>query len=125
VSGDSSLDYSKRFDNEEAVFTVVSHDLTHQQKQSRIDSCKQLLALNDADPAEFFALLMTGDESWFTSEETTAHAMATLRQSSSKKGPTSAAMWETIGISLLGHTRNPAQRLGSSGCDSSEQQHLL
>jgi hypothetical protein len=44
----------------------VPHDLTHQQKQAQIDSCKQLLAFNDADPAEFFARLVTGDELWFS-----------------------------------------------------------
>jgi hypothetical protein len=44
----------------------VPHDLTQQQKQAQIDSCKQLLALNDADPVEFFARLVTGDELWFT-----------------------------------------------------------
>jgi hypothetical protein len=44
----------------------VPHDLTRQQKQARIDSCKQLLVLNDANPAGFFAGLVTGDESWFS-----------------------------------------------------------
>lgn len=37
----------------------VPHDLTQQQKQARIDSSKQLLALNDIDPAELFAYLVT------------------------------------------------------------------
>jgi hypothetical protein len=44
----------------------VPHDLIQQQKQAWIDSCKQLLALNDANPAEFFACLVTCDESWFS-----------------------------------------------------------
>jgi histone-lysine N-methyltransferase SETMAR len=44
----------------------VPHDLTQQQQQALTDSCKQLLALNDGDPAEFFAYLVTGDESWFS-----------------------------------------------------------
>jgi hypothetical protein len=34
----------------------VPHDLTQQQKQDWIDSCKQLLALNDANPVEFLLI---------------------------------------------------------------------
>jgi hypothetical protein len=44
----------------------VPHDLTQQQKQTQIDSCKQLLPLHDANPADFFARLVTGDGSWFS-----------------------------------------------------------
>jgi hypothetical protein len=44
----------------------VPHDLTQQQMQALIDSCKQLLAFNDVDPAEFFARLLSGDRSWFS-----------------------------------------------------------
>jgi hypothetical protein len=44
----------------------IPHDLIQLQKQAWTDSCKQLLALNDPNTAEFFACLMTGDESWFS-----------------------------------------------------------
>jgi hypothetical protein len=57
-----------------------------------------------------------------TWEETAVHAMVTWQ--SSKKGPTSADMWKTIGSGLLGHTRHPAHQLASSERNS-EQQHLL
>jgi hypothetical protein len=44
----------------------VPNDVSQQQKHARIDSCKQLLPLNDADPAEFSVRLVTDDESWFS-----------------------------------------------------------
>jgi hypothetical protein len=75
--------------------------------------------VNDADPEESFARLVTCDQLWFS-----CAIPQKKQQSSSKKGLTSADTWKTTGIRLLGYTRNPAHQLASSGCDS-EQQHIL
>jgi hypothetical protein len=103
---------------------LVPHDLTQQQKQARIDSCLHFMT-----PIQH-NICLSGDVM------SRGSAMPCLRRNNSpcngdittvllqKKSPTSADMWKTIGIGLLGHTRNPAHRLASSRGDS-EQQHLL
>ena len=46
----------------------VPHNLTNAQKQKRVEICQQLVQQYSADPEEFFAKLVTVDESWFFHE---------------------------------------------------------
>jgi hypothetical protein len=123
VSSDTSFNYSRQFENEEAVFTMGSP-----QPDSATEAGPdwQLLALNDADPTELLLVW------WLVMS--CGSAMAYLRRNNSplngdiktvlQKRSDQHCIWKTIGISLLGHTRNPTYLLAFSGCDS-EQQHLL
>jgi hypothetical protein len=62
----------------------VPHCLTPEQREDRVTSCQDIIAMADADK-NFFNKIITGDETWCY-----AYDSVTKRQSSERVGVTSA-----------------------------------
>jgi hypothetical protein len=55
---------SRRFKDEECLYTLGSKRSQAGKKERRKHNCQQLLSLHSKDPEGFFVRLVAGDESW-------------------------------------------------------------